>query len=44
MGDALASGTGSTKKKAEQEAARRALVLLAEQATISEPAGEPAEV
>jgi ribonuclease-3 len=33
MGEALASGVGSTKKKAEQEAARRALTLLA-----SEPA------
>ena len=39
MGVSLASGTGSTKKKAEQEAARRALVLLASQAV-----QEPAEV
>jgi ribonuclease-3 len=31
--DALANGTGSTKKKAEQEAARRALALLAGPAT-----------
>jgi len=31
LGEALASGTGSTKKKAEQEAARRGLILLAEQ-------------
>ena len=30
VGEALASGIGSTKKKAEQEAARRALLLLAE--------------
>lgn len=36
--DALASGTGSTKKKAEQEAARRALALLAGQAKVEEPA------
>jgi len=42
MGGALASGTGSTKKKAEQEAARRALVLLAEQVTAAMQ--EPAEV
>jgi len=39
MGVSLASGTGSTKKKAEQEAARRALALLASQAV-----QEPAEV
>jgi ribonuclease-3 len=38
LSDALASGTGSTKKKAEQEAARRALVLLAGQAKVEEPA------
>jgi len=31
VGDALANGMGSTKKKAEQEAARRALALLAGQ-------------
>jgi ribonuclease-3 len=31
LGEALTSGTGSTKKKAEQEAARRGLILLAEQ-------------
>jgi ribonuclease-3 len=31
VGEALASGVGSTKKKAEQEAARRALELLARQ-------------
>lgn len=37
VGDALASGIGSTKKKAEQEAARRALALLAGQATHEEP-------
>lgn len=29
LGDPLASGTGSTKKKAEQEAARRAMAVLA---------------
>jgi ribonuclease-3 len=34
LGEALASGIGTTKKKAEQEAARRALTLLA---------GRPAE-
>lgn len=39
VGDALANGTGSTKKKAEQEAARRALALLAQAA----PAGESHE-
>jgi ribonuclease-3 len=38
VGDALASGIGSTKKKAEQEAARRALALLAGQAIHEEPA------
>jgi len=38
VGDALASGIGSTKKKAEQEAARRALTLLAGQAASEEPA------
>jgi ribonuclease-3 len=51
-GEALASGTGSTKKKAEQEAARRALAVLAEQLTVPdfpesdliESAEEPAEV
>jgi ribonuclease III len=32
LGDALANGVGSTKKKAEQEAARRGLIVLAEQA------------
>jgi ribonuclease-3 len=35
VGEALANGIGSTKKKAEQEAARRTLELLAEQ-----PAGQ----
>ena len=54
MGDALASGTGTTKKKAEQEAARRALALLpraaADAATArtqdpdTETIEEPAEV
>jgi ribonuclease-3 len=48
VGDALANGTGSTKKKAEQEAARRALVLLAggvaAQNPVREPDQEPAEV
>ena len=39
LSDPLASGTGSTKKKAEQEAARRALTLLAGQAKEEEPAG-----
>ena len=33
LGDAMASGMGSTKKKAEQEAARRALSLLSGQVT-----------
>jgi ribonuclease-3 len=44
LGDSLASGTGSTKKKAEQEAARRALALLAGQAALLKPEQEPAEV
>jgi len=45
MGDSLASGAGSTKKKAEQEAARRALIrLLGQAANDSEPARERAEV
>ena len=44
MGVSLASGMGSTKKKAEQEAARRALALLAGRATAVEPVREPAEV
>lgn len=44
LGDSLASGAGSTKKKAEQEAARRALALLAEPAAILKPDQEPAEV
>ncbi|WP_263359123.1 ribonuclease III [Acidicapsa ligni] len=34
LGDALASGIGSTKKKAEQEAARRALIEIAALAAI----------
>ena len=38
VGEALANGIGSTKKKAEQEAARRALALLAGQVTREEPA------
>jgi ribonuclease III len=38
MGVALASGMGTTKKKAEQEAARRALALLSGQAAVVEPA------
>ena len=38
VGEALASGIGSTKKKAEQEAARRAMALLAGQAIREEPA------
>jgi ribonuclease-3 len=42
IGGSLASGNGSTKKKAEQEAARRALALLARQAV--ELIQEPAEV
>jgi ribonuclease-3 len=37
VGEALASGIGSTKKKAEQEAARRAMALLAGQAIREEP-------
>jgi len=40
VGDALAGGTGSTKKKAEQEAARRALALLAEQVVGSDQSGD----
>jgi ribonuclease-3 len=54
MGDALAHGTGTTKKKAEQEAARRALSLLArglaspskpeDAAMHAETVEEPAEV
>jgi ribonuclease-3 len=36
IGVALASGVGSTKKKAEQEAARRGLVLLAERGSSEE--------
>jgi ribonuclease III len=43
VGISLASGMGSTKKKAEQEAARRALALLAERAAV-EHVQEPAEV
>jgi ribonuclease-3 len=42
MGGSLANGSGSTKKKAEQEAARRALNLLTRQA--AELVQEPAEV
>jgi ribonuclease-3 len=38
LSDSLARGTGSTKKKAEQEAARRGLALLAGQAMPEEPA------
>jgi ribonuclease-3 len=44
IGVSLANGSGSTKKKAEQEAARRALALLAGQATAAENVPEPAEV
>jgi ribonuclease-3 len=44
IGVSLANGSGSTKKKAEQEAARRALALLASQAAAAEPVPEPAEV
>jgi ribonuclease-3 len=43
VGASLASGKGTTKKKAEQEAARRALALLVGQA-VAEPVEEPAEV
>jgi len=38
LGDSLASGAGSTKKKAEQEAARRALARLAGHPLHEEPA------
>jgi ribonuclease III len=38
VSEALASGTGSTKKKAEQEAARRALLQFAGEAKAGEPA------
>ncbi len=44
VGDSLASGIGTTKKKAEQEAARRALVLLARQEQVRNPEQEPAQV
>jgi ribonuclease-3 len=44
VGLSLASGTGSTKKKAEQEAARRALALLLGQVAAQELVQEPAEV
>jgi ribonuclease-3 len=44
MGDSLANGIGTTKKKAEQEAARRALALLARQEPVRNPAQEPAQV
>lgn len=44
VGDPLANGLGSTKKKAEQEAARRALLLLAELDGTPEQDREPAEV
>lgn len=37
VGDSLASGVGSTKKKAEQEAARQALLLLQNSPTNEEP-------
>ena len=43
-GVSLASGMGSTKKKAEQEAAKRALAMLAGRAMAAEPVEEPAEV
>jgi ribonuclease-3 len=43
LGTSLASGTGSTKKKAEQEAARRALGLLTRQPA-ADVLEEPAEV
>ena len=35
IGEPLASGLGTTKKKAEQEAARRALAVLAAQETVA---------
>ena len=41
MGVSLANGSGSTKKKAEQEAARRALVLLTGQGADKELSGNP---
>ena len=44
VGASLASGMGSTKKKAEQEAARRALTLLLGQVAAQELVQEPAEV
>jgi ribonuclease-3 len=44
VGDSLASGHGSTKKKAEQEAARRALVLLSELDSARHPEQEPVQV
>jgi ribonuclease III len=44
VGDSLASGMGSTKKKAEQEAARRALALLAGQDSVRSPEQEPVQV
>jgi len=44
MGDSLANGIGTTKKKAEQEAARRALALLARQEPVRNPEQEPAQV
>jgi ribonuclease-3 len=44
VGDSLASGIGSTKKKAEQEAARRALALLAQHDSVPHPVQEPVQV
>jgi ribonuclease-3 len=42
FGDALAVGSGASRKKAEQEAARRALALLSSEAKLAEE--EPAQV
>jgi len=36
LGEVIAKGTGSTKKKAEQEAARRALLQLSRQSSLAE--------
>jgi ribonuclease III len=44
VGESLANGIGTTKKKAEQEAARRALALLALQEPVRNPEQEPAQV
>jgi ribonuclease-3 len=44
IGPELAVGSGNSRKKSEQEAARRALALIKNSSSVESPEAEPAQV